>query len=218
MLGEPDRFACEEPEKDLAAKIAGSRSCRVTRRLSDLGQRFVCSAVVEGGCSDVVIEACWSSTNTLWVISSRVGKSWSNFGMTRFFAGPALEIDLPISDKAFSSVRNEFSFRHNLCRSSYLRASHAVSRMRVTSLCEAFGMNEIYENPLTSRYAGRRMARLWSAQTKFTTWRRLWVALAEAERALGLNITEEQIAALRARSRQSILLRPMPTSDVFATT
>ena len=60
-------------------------------------------------------------------------------------------------------------------------------------------MHEIYENPLTARYAGRRMARLWSAQTKFSTWRRLWVALAEAERALGLKITEEQIAALRAQ-------------------
>ena len=43
------------------------------------------------------------------------------------------------------------------------------------------------------------MARLWSAQTKFSTWRRLWVALAEAQRALGLKITEEQIAALRAQ-------------------
>lgn len=60
-------------------------------------------------------------------------------------------------------------------------------------------MDDIYENPLTARYAGRRMARLWSAQTKFSTWRRLWVALAEAERALGLKISEEQIAALRAQ-------------------
>ena len=60
-------------------------------------------------------------------------------------------------------------------------------------------MNEIYENPLTTRYASQRMARLWSAQTKFSTWRQLWVVLAEAERALGLNITEEQIAALRAQ-------------------
>ena len=56
-----------------------------------------------------------------------------------------------------------------------------------------------YENPLTNRYAGRPMARLWSAQTKFSTWRRLWVALAEAQRTLGLKITEEQIAALRAQ-------------------
>ena len=43
------------------------------------------------------------------------------------------------------------------------------------------------------------MARLWSPQVKFSTWRRLWVALAEAERALGLAITEEQIDALRAQ-------------------
>jgi adenylosuccinate lyase len=61
------------------------------------------------------------------------------------------------------------------------------------------GMNELYENPLTARYAGRRMARLWSSQMKFSTWRRLWVALAEAQRGLGLKITDEQIAALRAQ-------------------
>jgi adenylosuccinate lyase len=61
-------------------------------------------------------------------------------------------------------------------------------------------MHESYENPLTTRYAGRRMAKLWSAQAKFSTWRRLWVALAEAERSLGLNITEEQIADLRSQT------------------
>ena len=60
-------------------------------------------------------------------------------------------------------------------------------------------MYETFENPLTTRYAGRRMARLWSAQMKFSTWRRLWVALAEAQRTLGLKITEEQVAALRAQ-------------------
>src|SRR5262245_52327787 len=43
------------------------------------------------------------------------------------------------------------------------------------------------------------MARLWSPQVKFSTWRRLWVALAEAQRALGLAITEEQVAALRGQ-------------------
>jgi adenylosuccinate lyase len=61
-------------------------------------------------------------------------------------------------------------------------------------------MHESYENPLTSRYAGRQMAKLWSAQAKFSTWRRLWIALAEAQRALGLNITEEQIADLRSQT------------------
>jgi adenylosuccinate lyase len=59
--------------------------------------------------------------------------------------------------------------------------------------------HERYENPLISRYASPRMARLWSAQSKFSTWRRLWVALAEAQRALGLKIDDEQIEALRAQ-------------------
>jgi adenylosuccinate lyase len=59
--------------------------------------------------------------------------------------------------------------------------------------------NDIYDNPLIVRYASRGMARLWSPQTKFSTWRRLWVALAEAEQALGLSITDDQIAALRSQ-------------------
>jgi adenylosuccinate lyase len=60
-------------------------------------------------------------------------------------------------------------------------------------------MNETaYENPLVTRYASRGMVELWSGQRKFSTWRRLWVALAEAERELGLNISESQIAELKA--------------------
>jgi adenylosuccinate lyase len=58
---------------------------------------------------------------------------------------------------------------------------------------------QLYDNPLISRYASRRMAKLWSPQSKFATWRRLWVALAEAQRALGLKISEAQIDALRAQ-------------------
>ncbi len=58
-------------------------------------------------------------------------------------------------------------------------------------------MNDIYENPLCVRYAGEEMKRIFSADVKFRTWRRLWIALAEAERELGLPITEEQIAELR---------------------
>src|SRR3954465_14696278 len=58
--------------------------------------------------------------------------------------------------------------------------------------------HEIYENPLISRYASGEMATLWGDQRKFITWRRLWVALAEAEAELGLPITKEQIAELRA--------------------
>ncbi len=56
-----------------------------------------------------------------------------------------------------------------------------------------------YENPLIVRYASKEMSRLWSDDKKFGTWRRLWVALAEAEQELGLAISDEQIAELRAR-------------------
>jgi adenylosuccinate lyase len=59
-------------------------------------------------------------------------------------------------------------------------------------------MNENYENPLTGRYASREMSQLWGAQRKFSTWRRLWVALAEAEAEMGLSITPQQIAELKA--------------------
>src|SRR5688572_26897646 len=58
--------------------------------------------------------------------------------------------------------------------------------------------HDVYENPLISRYASREMANLWGDQRKFSTWRRLWVALAEAEAELGLPITKDQIAELRA--------------------
>ena len=54
-----------------------------------------------------------------------------------------------------------------------------------------------YENPLISRYASDAMSTLWGDQRKFSTWRRLWVALAEAEQELGLSITDDQIAELR---------------------
>ena len=57
-----------------------------------------------------------------------------------------------------------------------------------------------YENPLTSRYASSEMSRLWSEQRKFSTWRKLWVVLAEAERELGLPITSAQIAELQAHT------------------
>ena len=58
--------------------------------------------------------------------------------------------------------------------------------------------HDTYESPLNSRYASREMQYLFSPDKKFTTWRRLWVALAESEQALGLEITDEQIAELKA--------------------
>ncbi len=57
---------------------------------------------------------------------------------------------------------------------------------------------DTYDNPLTGRYAGKEMSRIWSPQYKHSTWRRLWLALAENEQALGLPITDAQIAELRA--------------------
>jgi adenylosuccinate lyase len=54
-----------------------------------------------------------------------------------------------------------------------------------------------YENPLISRYASPAMSQLWGAQRKFETWRKLWIALAEAEQELGLEIREDQIEQLR---------------------
>jgi adenylosuccinate lyase len=58
--------------------------------------------------------------------------------------------------------------------------------------------SSVYANPLIDRYASREMATLWGAQRKFSTWRRLWVALAEGEAELGLAISKQQIAELKA--------------------
>lgn len=56
----------------------------------------------------------------------------------------------------------------------------------------------IYENPLCVRYASRDMQRIFSPDFKFSTWRRLWIALAESEQELGLPITDEQLDEMRA--------------------
>ena len=59
-------------------------------------------------------------------------------------------------------------------------------------------MADRYENPLCKRYASREMQEIFSDDRKFSTWRKLWVALAESEMELGLPITEEQVAEMRA--------------------
>ncbi|MEW5918454.1 MAG: adenylosuccinate lyase, partial [Gemmatimonadota bacterium] len=58
--------------------------------------------------------------------------------------------------------------------------------------------DDTYSSPLAERYASRAMLELWSAQRKFGLWRRLWLALAEAERELGVDIPNEAIAQMRA--------------------
>jgi adenylosuccinate lyase len=59
-------------------------------------------------------------------------------------------------------------------------------------------MKDIYESPLNSRYSSKEMKYIFSPDFKFRTWRRLWIALAESEKELGLNITDEQIEELKA--------------------
>jgi adenylosuccinate lyase len=88
------------------------------------------------------------------------------------------------------------------------RAAHHIESLRSRTLRRApisdlsrkgFLLNhDQYQNPLISRYASKDLVRLWSPQSIHSTWRKLWVALAEAEQELGLAITSDQIAQLRA--------------------
>lgn len=57
-------------------------------------------------------------------------------------------------------------------------------------------MKEFFESPLSSRYASKEMQRLFSADMRYTTWRKLWLSLAKAEKAMGLPISDEQIEEL----------------------
>ena len=61
-------------------------------------------------------------------------------------------------------------------------------------------MKDIYESPLNSRYSSKEMKYIFSPDCKFKTWRKLWIALAESEKELGLNITQEQIDELKAHA------------------
>ena len=58
--------------------------------------------------------------------------------------------------------------------------------------------HDIYINPLTTRYASKEMQKAFSDEKRFKLWRKLWVALAESEMELGLNITQEQVDELKA--------------------
>ena len=61
-------------------------------------------------------------------------------------------------------------------------------------------MNDRYVSPLSERYASREMQYIFSPDMKFKTWRRLWIALAETEKELGLPITQEQIDELKSHA------------------
>ena len=58
---------------------------------------------------------------------------------------------------------------------------------------------DIYQSPLCQRYASREMQNIFSNDKKFTTWRKLWVALAESEKELGVPITDEQILEMKSQ-------------------
>ncbi len=62
-----------------------------------------------------------------------------------------------------------------------------------------FGSRNSYESPFSTRYASKEMQYIFSLNKKFKTWRRLWVALAKAEHALGLPVTEKQIQELESK-------------------
>ncbi len=59
-------------------------------------------------------------------------------------------------------------------------------------------MTNKYESPLNSRYASKEMQYIFSPDKKFSTWRKLWIALAESEKELGLDITDEQINEMKS--------------------
>ena len=57
---------------------------------------------------------------------------------------------------------------------------------------------DTYASPLAARNASEQMLRLWSPRHKFNTWRRVWLAVAEAQHELGLPVSKEQVEELRA--------------------
>ena len=64
---------------------------------------------------------------------------------------------------------------------------------------DALPEHRVYEHPLVQRYATKEMSFIWSPAMKFTTWRKLWTALATAEQELGIDISDEQLEEMRAK-------------------
>ncbi|MBA4028287.1 MAG: adenylosuccinate lyase [Planctomyces sp.] len=88
------------------------------------------------------------------------------------------------------------------------RAKRAARGPRAGSQGACVSEHDVYQSPLVSRSASAAMARLWSARHKFNAWRRVWLAVAQAQHALGLPVSAEQVAALRA-----VVERPGGISD-----
>ena len=73
-----------------------------------------------------------------------------------------------------------------------------------------------YVSPLSERYASKEMQYVFSPDMKFKTWRRLWIALAETEKELGLDITDEQISAILAKHHEEINAKTKAAEDKFS--
>ena len=82
-------------------------------------------------------------------------------------------------------------------RSSATKCTMAVRPEYPANACLPMPDDQTYQSPLASRNASPAMQAIWSPRFKFTTWRRLWLALAESEKELGLAITDEQLDQMR---------------------
>ena len=81
---------------------------------------------------------------------------------------------------------------------SFSLCSHSLFPLRLRgSYPVLVSQYDTYQSPLAARNASPEMLRIWSPRHKFNTWRRIWLAVAEAQQACGLDITDEQIAELR---------------------
>ncbi len=69
-------------------------------------------------------------------------------------------------------------------------------------MSDPHSLSQAPQNPLHERYASREMARIFSASSRFSQWRKLWIALAESQKELGLDISDQQLDALRAAADQ----------------
>ena len=78
--------------------------------------------------------------------------------------------------------------------------------------------NSIYTNPLITRYASKEMQHAFSDEKRFKLWRKLWIALAESEMELGLNITQAQVDELKEYAEISIMNWLLNMKEKFVTT
>ena len=77
--------------------------------------------------------------------------------------------------------------------------------------------NDTYNSPFNARYASKEMQYIYSPDFKFKTWRKLWIALAEAEKELGLISLRSKLTSLRQMPIISIMMSQESMKKIFAT-